>query len=132
MMKQNASMDASFWINACAGGIVDYVIDYFTLFVPEVVAQEIRYPLDVLGLHAFSPVRFNQWVNEGTVTVQDPASPVNWFQSGENAAVALAIECSYILLIDDANPYHRAKSAGLSVVGTAEFTVLLFDHGHLS
>ncbi|MCE7982917.1 MAG: hypothetical protein DYG89_17170 [Caldilinea sp. CFX5] len=66
------------------------------------------------------------------MVIQEPQKAVAWFHAGENAAIALAIEHQYFLLIDDANPYHRARSAGVQVVGTAEFTVLLFDHGRLT
>lgn len=57
---------------------------------------------------------------------------MDWFQRGENAAIALAIENGYFLLIDDANPYHLAKSQGLKVIGTMDFTVFLYDQGRLS
>jgi hypothetical protein len=33
---------------------------------------------------------------------------------------------------DDANPYHFAKSQGLKVIGTMDFTVFLYDQGRLS
>lgn len=132
MMKQSASIDASFWINACRGDIILYVADYFHLFSPAVVAAEIRYPLTVLGIPARSSVLFDAWLEAGKVVIQEPQKAVAWFHAGENAAIALAIEHQYFLLIDDANPYHRARSAGVQVVGTAEFTVLLFDHGRLT
>lgn len=57
---------------------------------------------------------------------------MDWFQQGENAAIALAMEHDYFLLIDDANPYHRAKAAGLKVVGSSEFAVLLYDQGQIT
>ena len=132
MEKQNASLDASFWINAYNGEIVHLVPDYFRLFACGVVAEEIRYPLDVLGLSAAGPLLFNEWCRAGIITLQDPQTPVDWFQRGENAAIALAIEQGYFLLIDDANPYHMARSKGLKVVGTMDFAVLLYDHGRLS
>lgn len=50
MVKQNASIDASFWVNTCAGEVIQYVLDYFQLFAPIVVADEIRYPLMTLKL----------------------------------------------------------------------------------
>jgi predicted nucleic acid-binding protein len=71
-------------------------------------------------------------VQSGKIKLQEPAKPVDWFQSGENAAIALAMEHSYFLLIDDANPYHRAKAAGLNVVGSSELAILLYDHGHVT
>jgi len=64
--------------------------------------------------------------------LQDPQARVDWFQRGENAAIALAIERGYFLLIGDASPYHFAKSQGLKVVGTTDFAVFLYDQGRLS
>lgn len=132
MAKSSASLDASFWINACAGGLVRFALDYFDLFAAQVVAQEIRYPLDVLGIESASSVLFDAWCRSGRVTLQDPQTPVDWFQRGENAAVALAIERGYFLLIDDANPYHKAKSHGIKVVGTGDWAVFLYDQGRLA
>ncbi len=132
MEKQNASLDASFWINAFDGGIIHFLPEYFNLFICSVTAGEIRYPLDVLDIPAAGPVLFDQWCESGTITLQDPQAPVDWFQRGENAAIALAIENGYFLLIDDANPYHLAKSQGLKVVGTMDLTVFLYDQGRLS
>ncbi|MCP4422050.1 MAG: hypothetical protein GY805_36010 [Chloroflexi bacterium] len=74
-------------------------------------------------------VLFNDWVLAGKINLQEPRQPVDWFQEGENATIALAIENGYFLLIDDANPYHRAKAAGLKIVGSGEFAILSYDHG---
>jgi len=131
-VKQNASLDASFWINICAAGLAQFVSEYFTLFANSIVAQEIRYPLDMLGITSQAAVLFNAWIQFGKINLQDPARSIKWFQEGENAAIALAIEYDYFLLIDDANPYHRAKAAGLKVVGSNEFTILLYDHGRIT
>jgi predicted nucleic acid-binding protein len=130
--KQNASLDSSFWINAFHVGIVHFLPEYFNLFVCQVAAEEIRYPLDVLGILAAGPSLFDQWCKSGMVTLQNPQAPVDWFHRGENAAIALAIENGLFLLIDDANPYHLAKSQGLKVIGTMDFTVFLYDQGRLS
>ena len=132
MEKQNASLDASFWINICATELVEFVSEYFTLFSNSIVAQEIRYPMDVLGIASRSAALFNDWVQAGKIKLQDPAQPVDWFHEGENAAIALATEYDYYLLMDDANPYHRAKSKGLRIVGSSEFVVLLYDHGRIT
>jgi predicted nucleic acid-binding protein len=131
-MKQNASFDASFWINSCVANMVTHVIDYFYLFVTDEVAGEIRYPLDVLQMRSRTATLFNEWLAQGKITLQNPKASVSWFQSGENAAIALAIEQDYFLLIDDANPYHLAKKAGLRVVGTSDFSVFLYDQGRIT
>ena len=70
--------------------------------------------------------------SEVPVLVQDPVTPVNWFQQGENQAIALASERGYWLLIDDSNPYHLAKSRGIRVFGTPDFVIVLYDQGRLS
>lgn len=132
MMKQNASFDASFWINVCVGSIEAYVVDYFNLFTSAEVASEIRYPLDILSIQSKSALIFNQWVNKKIIRVQNPKQPVSWFQRGENTPIALAIENNYFLLIDDANPYHRAKQAGIKIVGTADFIVFLYDRNEIT
>lgn len=132
-MKQNASLDASFWINAFAAGLVQFLSDYFELFVCDEVAREITYPLDVLRIAgAAGPSLFRQWCSAGRITQQNPDQPVDWFQPGENAAIALAAEHGYWLLMDDANPYHQAKSKGLRVIGSAEFAVFLYDQDRLT
>jgi predicted nucleic acid-binding protein len=132
IVKQNASLYASFWINVCAASLVQFVSDYFVLFSNIIVAQEIRYPLDVLGIASQSTILFNDWVQSGIINLQDPKQPLSWFQSGENAAIALAMEHDCFLLMDDANPYHRAKAIGLKIAGSGEFTILLYDHGRIS
>lgn len=102
------------------------------MHVPPSVAAEIRYPLDVLGIHTYSASLFNRWVHEKLIHIQEPLTTEDWYQQGENDAIALAKELNGFLLIDDANLYHRAKSLGLQVVGSAELTILLYDHDRLS
>lgn len=133
MVKQNALMDASFWINCCAGGIVQFVPAYFQLLVSTPVVNEIRYPFVFLGMKTYSVDTFEQWIGDGRIVLRDPALPIEWFQTGENAAIGLAVESDSWLLIDDANPYHRAKafSASASLERRA-FTILLFDQGKIT
>jgi len=132
-MKQNASLDASFWINAHDAGLVRFLPHYFQLYACGMVAREIRYPLDVLGMkEATGPSLFVEWCQSGISSLAEPQKPVDWYQAGENAAIALAIEREYFLLIDDANPYHFAKSRGLPVIGTADLAVFLYDQGRLT
>lgn len=132
MVKQNASMDASFWINCCAGGIVEYAPLYFRLFVTTPVVEEVRYPATNLGMLPYSVELFDAWLGNRRIVAENPESSFDWFQPGENAAIALAAEKGYWLLIDDANAFHRAKHFGLRVVGTADFTILLYDQAKIT
>ncbi len=131
-VKQNASLDASFWINSCNADVVNYLSDFFNLFICQPVVEEIRYPLTRLGIEANSQSLLDERIQSGQVTVQNPEQPVAWFQRGENAAIALAVEQGHVLLIDDANPFHFAKSKGLRVIGTLDFLVFLYDQSRLS
>lgn len=125
-MKQNASLDASFWFNACEARVIGFLLNYYNLFVCRAVADEILYVKQVLGLPSTACELFSDWQKQGIVTLAEPQRPVDWFDSGENQAIALAMERGYRLLIDDGAPYNYAKSKEITVHGTAEFIVFLY------
>jgi predicted nucleic acid-binding protein len=131
LMKRNAALDASFWINGYRSGILDFLLSYFTVFVPSVVVEEIEHPSRVTGLLTPAGQLFQQWRLMEKVVVQDPEQPVDWFQPGENAAIGLALERGYRLLIDDRAPYHLAKARSLRAISTADFILLLYTQGQL-
>jgi len=131
MTKRNAALDASFWINGYRSGVLDFLLSYFTVFVPSVVVEEIEHPSRVTGLLTPAGQLFRRWRLGGQVIVQDPEQPVDWFQLGENAAIGLALEQGYRLLIDDRAPYHRAKARGLRAISTADFILLVYAQGQL-
>jgi predicted nucleic acid-binding protein len=132
LIKQPASLDSSFWINACNAGIAEFLLDYYELFVCRAVADEILYPIQVLGMPVATAERFQAWLDAEWIILQEPVAPLEWFQVGENFAAALARERGYRLLIDDENPYHFAKAHGLRVLGTPDFVVALYLHRRLS
>jgi hypothetical protein len=113
MVLRKASLDASFWINASQGGLTPFLPDYFQLFVCAAVEREILHPLTVKGLPVAAALQFRDWRDKEIIVRHDPTQTVNWYHAGENAATALAIENNYVLLIDDQNPYHFARSRGL-------------------
>ncbi len=126
MKKQDASLDASFWINAHHDGLVDHLPIYFDLFAATIVVQEIEYVAPGLTLPTAAGRTFRQWRESGKVIRQEPAQPVDWFHPGENAAIGLARERGYALLIDDQAPYHFAKAHGLPAIASTDFVVLLY------
>ena len=69
IVKHNASLDASFWINIVLAGLVDFINEYFYLFVNTIVAQEIRYPLVALGIASQTVVLFNDWVQTDKINL---------------------------------------------------------------
>jgi len=131
MSRRNAVLDASFWINAYRGGLVRFLPDYFRLFVCSAVEAEILYPLVTKGLPVPAAVKFQTWRKSGKITLQDPAQPVNWLHVGENAAIALALEQGYVLLVDDQNAYHQARAHKIATVSSADFAVMLYGTGRL-
>jgi len=132
MALPKASLDASFWINAHQAGLIPFLPEYFQLFVCSEVEREILHPLTTKGLPVPTALQFQEWCEAKIITRQEPSRPVDWYHVGENAAIALAIESDYVLLIDDQNPYHYARSKGLKVVNSADFVVLLYHVGKLS
>lgn len=132
MTLSKASLDASFWINAHQGGLIPFLPEYFQLFTCSEVEREILYPLATKGLPVAAALQFQEWCNTGVITRQDPIQPVDWYHVGENAAIALAIDNEYVLLIDDQHPHHFARSKGLKVVNSADFVVLLYNTNRLS
>jgi predicted nucleic acid-binding protein len=132
MKRQSASLDASFWISAHKSGLIDHLLHYFVLFAATAVIQEIEFIAPGLTSPSPAGLKFCQWRRSGHVSCQDPSQPVDWFHPGENAAIALAREHGYVLLIDDQAPYHFTKSQGLRSVASTDFTVLLYADNVLS
>jgi len=132
MSKRDAVLDSSFWINCHRSGIVDFLPAYFRLFAPTAVVEELERPSSRTGLLTAAGLSFNQWRLESRITVQDPQQPVDWHGVGENAAVGLALERGYWLLLDDQAPYHYCRSQGLHVLASTEFTLLLNSQGRLT
>jgi len=127
----NAVLDASFWINACQGGLTRFLLDYFCLFTCSAVEMEILHPLVTKGLPVPAAVQFQTWRESGKITLQDPSQSVNWLHVGENAAIALALEHGYVLLVDDQHAYHRARAHKIAAINSADFAVMLYGAGRL-
>jgi predicted nucleic acid-binding protein len=131
-IRQKASIDASFWINAWQSGITHFLPEYFEIFACSVVAGEVQHVSSITGRLIPSGQLFQDWLSAGQVQIQDPQKAVDWYHPGENAAIGLAIERNYTVLIDDKHPYHLAKSRGIQVVTTPELIALLYTKENLS
>ena len=132
MTMVKASLDASFWINAYQCGLTLFLPEYFQIFVCSEVEREILYPLTTKGPPVAPALWFQEWCNTGIITRQELLQPVNWFPVGKNTAIALAIENNYLLLIDDQNAYHFARSRGIKVTNSVDFVLLLYNANKLS
>jgi hypothetical protein len=132
-MKQNASLDTSFWINCHRIGILDKIFEYFNLHVCDEVKEEILSPLSRLGILAQDADIFQQKLNQNEITITSYNKiSKETFHTAENKAIGLAEEMGFILLIDNGAPFEYAMTHGLKVVNTASFIVFLCFEGKLT
>lgn len=125
-MKQNATLDSSFWINAHRSGLLAYVLERFTLHYAPAVAAELREEFA-------AGRRFWVLVREGGLIETYPSyDAVMAFGPGERAAINLALEHrDWVLLIDDRRPLMEAQRRGLTTLCTPVLVATLFDEGRL-
>jgi predicted nucleic acid-binding protein len=131
-MPKDAVLDSSFWINAFRASLTTFLADDFTLYAPSAVVDEVERFISSTESLSDSGAAFKEWRENGRIQVKEPESHVNWFHPGENAAIALAIEQRFQLLLDDNPPYHRAKEHDLQVVSTADYIAALYTEGRLT
>jgi len=132
-MRQNASLDASFWINCHRVGTLDQIFDYFRIYVCEEVKREILSPLSRIGILAQDAVIFQQKFSQGEVLVTEPTKiPKDTFHTAEDKAILLAEEMDFVLLIDNGPPFEYAIARGLKAINTAAFIVFLCSEDILS
>jgi predicted nucleic acid-binding protein len=125
-MKQNASLDTSFWINCYRIGLIEEVFTYFNLYVCKEVEKEILTPISKFLVVAEDAIFFKHRLDQGDIKIQNPQKTVKaTFHNAEDVAIALAEEMKMILLIDNGLPHEYAKKQGFDVVNSAAFTVFL-------
>ena len=121
-VKQNATLDSSFWINAVAGGLLDSLLQDFALAIAPAVEQELpeTYP---------SGARLHQLIEESQVVVIKPTVSIfARFGPGEREAINLALEHrDWTLLLDDLRPFRAAVELGLSPVSTPAYAAVLYE-----
>ena len=122
MVKQNATLDSSFWVHASAAGLVERVLGEFDVTVAQAVADELpaTYP---------SGARLQELIRSGRVLVRNAKStPVGRFGPGERSAMNLAMEHrDWTLFIDDVRPFRAAEELGLSPVSSPAYAVSLYS-----
>jgi predicted nucleic acid-binding protein len=123
-VKQNASIDSSFWINAHRAGLLPHVLDRYALRYAPAVAAEVK---------ASFPSGREFWSRVGTSDLREASPEKESFQEfgpGERGAIQLALEHrDWLLLLDDQRPFVAATSMGLKVICTPVFAVALHQAG---
>jgi len=126
LVKQNATLDSSFWINAVAGGLLDYLLEDFALCLAPAVERELpeTYP---------SGARLHRLIEEGRITLAAPTVRVlERFGPGERTAISLATQHpEWTLLLDDLRPFRAAREMGLTPVSTPAYTASLYERSVL-
>ena len=121
-VKQSATLDASFWINAVAGGLLDFVLDDFVVSIAPAVERELpeTYP---------SGARLHRLIEEGHIALIVPTRVVlERFGPGERAAISVAMEHrEWTLLLDDLRPFRAAGELGLTPVSTPAYAASLYE-----
>ena len=126
-------METSFWVLGHRVDILSYVHRFFTIFVPEAVRTEVlapdpRYPQRKYGYQEM----FSVLEGERLISLCNPIHQLSRFHAGEAAALALALEQEWWLLINEQRALTFARQRGLKVVTAPEFIVYLYEARVLS
>jgi len=125
-VKQNATLDSSFWIHSVVGGLVEQLLDDFAIHVTSAVAKELTqdYP---------SGARLHNLIREGAIHLAVPVTAgITRYGPGERAAINLAIKnTGWILLMDDRRPFRAAEELGLAPVASPVYAASLYRRGVL-
>jgi hypothetical protein len=125
-VKQSATLDSSFWINAHRCGLLPHVLARFDLrYAPAVGAE--------LSEDFASGREFWRLVREGTLVEENPTPEVvKTFGPGERAAMNLALQHpDWVLLVDDRRPLVEAQRLGLKAICTPVLITQLFAEQQL-
>ena len=133
MEKQSAVMETSFWVLGHRVDILSYLNRFFRIYVPDVVRSEVlapdpRYPQRVYGYQEM----FTLLEGENVLSIRNPARSLSHFHAGEAAAVALALEEGWWLLINEQRALTFARQRGIKAVTVPEFIVFLYEMHILS
>ena len=133
MEKQSAVMETSFWVLGHRVDILPYLFRFFTVSVPkavrgEVLAPDPRYPQRVYGYQEM----FGLLEDQGLLPIRNPTRRVPQFHAGEAAALALALEEGWWLLINEQRALTFARQRDIKALTVPEFIIYLYEAGILS
>jgi predicted nucleic acid-binding protein len=128
MEKPAAVIDTSFWVLGHRVDVLSYLFRFFTVIVPGTVREELlapdpRYPQRVYGYQEM----FRLLEGQGVLMNHNPEQPLLQFHAGEAAALALAQEQGWWLLINEQRVLTFARQRALKAVTVPEFIVDLYQ-----
>ena len=133
MEKPWAVLDTSFWVVGHRVDVLTYLFRFFTVCVPEAVRAEVlapdpRYPHRVYGYQEL----FRLLEAQGVLATRNPTQRVPQFHAGEAAALALARDEDWWLLLNEQRALTFARQQSIKAVTVPEFIVYLYDAQLLS
>lgn len=91
----------------------------------EILARDVRFPNIVYGYSKLYEV----FKEDKRFQIVSPQSQLGQFGRGEDAAISLALDHNWMLLINDVRPHDYARARGISTVSVPAFVVLLLSSG---
>jgi predicted nucleic acid-binding protein len=116
-----ATFDSSFWVHAVYLDLVEFLLSDFELICTKVVETE-------LGRDNPTSRRLKALLADKSIKRAEPRSEkIKLYGDGERAAINLALEREFLLLIDDWRPYEAAQAAGVKVVNSLAYLIGLYE-----
>jgi predicted nucleic acid-binding protein len=121
-----ATFDSSFWVHAVYLELVDFLLSDFELMCTKAVEKE-------LGRDNPTSRRLKVLLADRTIKRGEPRSEkIKLYGDGERAALNLALERNFLLLIDDWRPYEAAQAAGVEVINSLAYLVGLYENKQIT
>ena len=121
-----ATFDSSFWVHAVYLDLIEFLLSDFELICTRAVEDE-------LGRDNPTSRRLKALLADRSIKRAAPRSEkIKLYGDGERAAINLALERKFLLLIDDWRPYEAAQSAGVEVVNPLAYLIGLYEQKRIT
>ena len=121
-----ATFDSSFWVHAVYLDLIEFLLSDFELICTKAVEDE-------LGHDNPTSRRLKALLADRSIKRAAPRSEkIKLYGDGERAAINLALERKFLLLIDDWRPYEAAQSAGVEVVNSLAYLIGLYEQKRIT
>jgi predicted nucleic acid-binding protein len=121
-----ATFDSSFWVHVVYLDLIEFLLSDFELICTKAVEDE-------LGRDNPTNRRLRALLADRSIKRAAPRSEkIKLYGDGERAAINLALERKFLLLIDDWRPYEAAQAAGVEVVNSLAYLVGLHEQKRIT
>jgi len=125
-MRPIATFDSSFWVHAAYLDLLGFLFHDYELYCTPAVENE-------MGEANSTALRLKSALRDGRIQrIEVKREAVKLYGEGERAAMNLALERKFILLIDDWKPYQTALESGIDVVNTPIYVIRLSRQNRVS